>query len=219
MLVLAPLLLVSGPALACSCTQTLEHGYRHADHVLLARVTGARMARYGFEIDFHPVQLLKGPVPPAPLMTRATLLCGMSRVSVGAQYLFFVDVAEVDGTHYAEVGCGSFLVGSGDTRRKVDTLRRWASPDLRRREPPECERLRELDGLVAQLRRQYHDDHPDVVAALGLVEHAEAKLAPAHQGRSIRDVCRDGLATPPSAPGLGVVPDTDVLGEPVAVYE
>ncbi len=28
-----------------------------------------------------------------------------------------------------------------------------------------------------------------------------------------------GLATPPDAPGLGVVPDQDLLGEPVAVYQ
>jgi len=27
-----------------------------------------------------------------------------------------------------------------------------------------------------------------------------------------------GFATPPSAPGLGVTPDTDTLGDPVAVY-
>ena len=46
---LAPLLALSGPAPACTCIQSLEHGYRRADHVLLARVTGARMARYGFE--------------------------------------------------------------------------------------------------------------------------------------------------------------------------
>ncbi len=189
-LLLALLLLAPGRALGCSCIQTLEHGHRHADHVLLARVTGAWLARYGFEIDFHPVQLLKGPVPPRPLRTRSPLLCGMSSVSVGSEYLLFVDVAEVDGTHYAEVGCGSFLVGSADTQRKVDTLRRWTSPDLQRREPPGCEGLREIDGLVAQLRRRYHDDHPDVVSALGLLEQVERRLAPAHPGRSIRDVCR-----------------------------
>ena len=28
-----------------------------------------------------------------------------------------------------------------------------------------------------------------------------------------------GIATPPSAPGLGVVPDLDMLGDAVAVYE
>ena len=32
-----------------------------------------------------------------------------------------------------------------------------------------------------------------------------------------RNVC--GKASPPSSPGLGVVPDTDVLGSPVAIYE
>ena len=35
-------------------------------------------------------------------------------------------------------------------------------------------------------------------------------------GQGVRNV--GGFATPPDAPGLGVVPDMDVLGEPVAVY-
>jgi L-alanine-DL-glutamate epimerase-like enolase superfamily enzyme len=36
-------------------------------------------------------------------------------------------------------------------------------------------------------------------------------------GQGTRNV--SGLATPPSAPGLGVEPDMNVLGEPVAVYQ
>ena len=45
-------------------------------------------------------------------------------------------------------------------------------------------------------------------------DHLAADPMPAQGARNI-----DGVATPPSAPGIGVIPDTDRLGEPVAVYE
>ena len=45
--------------------------------------------------------------------------------------------------------------------------------------------------------------------------HAHLAVDPA-PGQGARNV--DGFALPPDAPGLGVVPDPDALGEPIAVY-
>lgn len=46
--------------------------------------------------------------------------------------------------------------------------------------------------------------------------HAHLAVDPVPEGQGARN--RNGMVTPPDTPGLGVAPDPDKLGEPVAIY-
>ena len=56
---------------------------------------------------------------------------------------------------------------------------------------------------------------PDENRLASWLAHDHLSLDPV-SSQGVRNI--DGFATPPSTPGLGVVPDMDMLGEPVAIY-
>lgn len=57
---------------------------------------------------------------------------------------------------------------------------------------------------------------PDENRLASWLSHAHLAIDPV-PGQGARNV--DGFATPSAAPGLGVEPDLDLLGEAVAVYQ
>lgn len=182
-------------ALACRCAGGIELGYQEAAHVVHARVTGAQKQPLSFSTDFEPLEVLKGEAPGSPLLVTGApnFLCGLAFISVGRDYVFFVDESTSrDGNTQYVANCRSFAVHDEQTRADLVMLQRLAGPPVSTHpNSAQCKRLAQLEAMLKILRRDYTAEHPDVVQAQRLYDTVRISLTAQSSEQSLEDICRD----------------------------
>ena len=187
------LLICFDEATACQCLGDVESAFRSSDHVLVATVTAAKVDSVQFEVEFEVLELLKGGQPSSPLYVTGapSLLCGKSQISVGREYVFFVDSVKLrDSVIASAASCHSFLVEGASTEDKMRTLRSIGTPT--QTSPivsARCSTYSSLQSQLRELRQRYADDHRDVKRVRRIVLDLNTRHAAENSAKSLEDIC------------------------------
>jgi len=178
---------------ACQCLGGIEVGFQEAQHVVHARVTGARKLPLSFSAVVTPIEVLKGTPPTNPLIVTGEpgFLCGLPYLSVGRDYVFFIDESAVpDGNTQYVANCRSFVIDGEQTRADLVMLQSLAGPPAPSSpNAMQCDRLVQLELILKSLRTDYTDGHPDVVQTQRLYEAVRDTLAAEHPDQPIERLC------------------------------
>lgn len=180
-------------ASACRCLGGIEAGYQQAKHVVHARVTGAHKLPLSFSTVFEPLEVLKGTAPDSPLLVTGapSFLCGLAYVSVGRDYVFFIDESTShDGSTQYVANCRSFAVGDEQAGADLIMLQRLAGPPVPAHpNAAQCNRLGQLEAMLKTLQRDYTTEHPDVIQARQLYDTVRLSLSAQYPDQTLQQIC------------------------------
>ncbi len=178
---------------ACKCLGNIESGFKTADQVLLARVVSAQAHPGYFEIKIDLLEVLKGAASKESIIVtgESQLFCGLGHISVGLNYVLFIDEVELKNTKRQSVAsCQSFAIADIQSRKSLETLQAWGQPqDLAAEPRPECKRLSKLIVALRQLRKNYTDVHPDIVSVQQSIGDINTSLRAVNPGKSLQEIC------------------------------